>query len=69
MQTTITSWGNSLAIRLPKPFLHQVGIKQEGTVVELSIHDNKIIIAKSKPDLKSLLRKVTSKNIHGETYT
>jgi len=68
MQITITQWGNSLAVRIPKIFANQAGIKQNEKV-ELKIKDDQIILSKPKPSLRSLLKKVTPKNIHKETKT
>ena len=38
MSTTISSWGNSEAIRMPKEMLRQVGLRQ-GDVVDFEINE------------------------------
>jgi len=68
MQTSVTKWGNSLAIRLPKPFADQLGINTENKV-EISVEKDKIILRKSTQNLSSLLSKVTKENTHKETPT
>jgi antitoxin MazE len=45
MTTTITKWGNSKGIRLPKAILESLGLKENDTV-ELSVIDNVIMIKK-----------------------
>lgn len=70
MLTTVTQWGNSLAVRIPQPFVYQIGIKKNSKV-KLILKDNSIILCKPKPkqNLKSLLKKVTPESIHKETET
>lgn len=46
MTTAIVKWGNSRGIRLPKPFLEGLGLKENDTVDVLA-EDNRIIIQKS----------------------
>jgi AbrB family looped-hinge helix DNA binding protein len=43
MQTQISQYGNSLAIRIPKPFANDLGLAK-GSEVDLTIRDGKIII-------------------------
>lgn len=68
MNTTISQWGNSLGIRLPKIFLNQMNI-QAGNKINISIKDDSIIIKKNKPDLQIMLKNISNKNIHKETPT
>ena len=71
MQSQIQKWGNSLALRIPKSFAEETNIEQ-GSVVDISIEDGKIIIvptSKSKYTLEELLSGVTKKNIHKEVNT
>lgn len=46
MTTTIVKWGNSRGIRLPKPFLETLNLKDNDLVDVLTDHDM-IIIKKS----------------------
>ena len=71
MQTKITKWGNSLALRIPKSFALNANLKQND-VVDLSIEKEKIIITpiyEKEYSLKELLDKVTESNLHGEFDT
>lgn len=68
MKTTVVQWGNSLAIRLPKPFAIQAGISLSSEV-EMYISHDEIVVKKPKINLKELLKQVTSNNIHQETET
>ena len=71
MQTRIRKWGNSLAIRIPSAFAQTVRWKNN-TVVEVSLVNGHIVIALARPPrpkLKSLLAKITPKNIHAEIDT
>lgn len=71
MQTKITKWGNSLALRIPKSFALYANLKQN-ELVDLSIEKEKIIITpiyEKEYSLKELLDKVTESNLHGEFDT
>jgi len=46
MTTTIVKWGNSRGIRLPKPFLESLNLK-ENDAVDVLTENGKIIIQKS----------------------
>lgn len=71
MQTKITKWGNSLALRIPKAFALSANLRQN-ELVDLSIEKEKIIITpinEKEYSLKELLDKVTESNLHGEFDT
>ena len=71
MKTRVQKWGNSLALRIPKSFASEVGLKND-TPVEICMEDGKIIVAPvAKPQftLKQLLAKVTPENVHHEVET
>lgn len=67
MKTKVQRWGNSLALRIPKPFALEANI-DDGESVDLSLVDGKIIIQRSSTDyaLDELLAGITSENIHAE---
>ncbi len=67
MLSTITKWGNSLGVRIPKSMSQELGM-QEGEAVELSLNKNGIVIRKAYR-LESLLAKVTPENSHTEIGT
>lgn len=51
MQTTISKWGNSQGVRIPKELLDKVNLAQND-VVEVIADDENIIIKKSKKRTK-----------------
>jgi len=68
MKTSIQKWGNSLAVRLPKPLMERMNI-QQGTRVEISSDDESITIRpfpRAVYDLKTMLSGVTEGNVHDE---
>ena len=70
LQTQIQKWGNSLAVRIPKPFALEVGLEQNSTVT-VSVVDGKLVLEPVKPDytLAELLSQVTPENLHQEVET
>ena len=71
MKTRVQKWGNSLALRIPKSFAEDAGLKKE-TAIEVTLADGKLIIepiAEPKPTLKKLLSKITKDNLHSEVDT
>jgi antitoxin MazE len=68
MHVRVQKWGNSLAVRIPKPLAEDAEVK-EGTVLNLALSEGKIVatpVKKKKLSLKQLLTKVTRKNLHAE---
>jgi antitoxin MazE len=70
MKTTIQKWGNSLAVRIPRPFADEIHL-QENTPVDLTIRSGKLVIVPSDPvlTLESLVEQITDKNRHDEIGT
>jgi len=71
MKTRMQKWGNSLALRVPKAFAAEVGLKEESEV-DVSLKSGKLVVAPvEKPGvtLKMLLAKITEDNIHREVDT
>lgn len=71
MKTRVQKWGNSLALRIPKTFAAEAGLR-ENTSVNLSLREGKLIVqplAEEPLTLEQLLRGVTDENIHGEWST
>ena len=68
MRVQVQKWGNSLALRIPKPFAEEVGVR-EGTVVDLSVSEGRLVAApvrRRRVSLKSLLAGIDDSNLHGE---
>ena len=71
METRIQEWGDSLALRIPRPFANQIGL-EPNSPVKLSLRGAELIIAPVKsPGLKleDLLAQVTEHNLHDEVDT
>jgi antitoxin MazE len=71
MVTRIQKWGNSLALRIPKSFAAEVGLKQD-VVVELSLVEGKLVVTPTpepRLTLEELLAGVTEDNLHSEVDT
>ena len=68
MRVQVRKWGNSLALRIPKPFADEAEVR-DGTVVDLSLTEGKLVavrVGAGKFTLTQLLRNVTKDNVHGE---
>lgn len=68
MRANIQKWGNSLALRIPKPLAEQAHMIQ-GSLVEIKIIDDMLQIETIAPEhytLKALLAEITEDNIHEE---
>jgi len=67
MKTKVQMWGNSLAIRIPKPFALEINL-EENSEVNVTIVDGQIVVepVKSAVSLDDLLKRVNKKNLHEE---
>jgi antitoxin MazE len=67
MRTAISKWGNSLALRLPKPLAELAGLR-EGTPVEIKIDGGAVVITPTRPhyELEKLLEGEDEKRRHEE---
>ena len=64
--TLARGWGNSLAVRIPKPFAAEAGLEQQSEV-DVAVVDGALVITPSSaPALDELLAQVTDENLHGE---
>jgi antitoxin MazE len=71
MKTRIQKWGNSLALRIPKPFAEEVHLSED-SAVDLTVRNGKLVIVPTvEPEytLEDLVRQITPENRHGETDT
>ena len=71
MKTKVQKWGNSLAVRIPKPFAEEIGLQAQ-TAVEISIQEGKLVVSRlprSSIKLGDLLEGITADNLHGEFDT
>ena len=51
MQTQIGKWGNSLAVRIPKTFAQDLGLK-DGMDVDVSLRDGKLLYMVERRDIE-----------------
>ncbi len=66
MRTRIQKWGNSLGLRIPKPFAEEVGLADDAEV-ELSLDDGGLLVRPARSwTLGELLQGVTESNLHRE---
>ena len=71
MRTQVKKWGNSLALRIPKPFAIEIGLERDSPV-EVSLADGRLVIAlvvEPALTLEHLLAQVTEDNLHSEIET
>jgi antitoxin MazE len=66
----IVKWGNSLAIRIPKPIAEKAGV-EEGDPVVLEAARGQIRLVRSEriPTLKELVAQITPENRYEEIST
>jgi antitoxin MazE len=67
MSVTLHKWGNSVGLRIPKPMLEQVGLK-EGAQVEVKVEGGRLVIepARRRLTLQDVLKGFTPDNRPGE---
>jgi antitoxin MazE len=67
MQTRIGKWGNSLAVRLPRGCVADLGLKEDANL-EISVVDGGLLLRPAKPaySLEDLVAGITEENRHGE---
>ncbi|MFZ1730281.1 MAG: AbrB/MazE/SpoVT family DNA-binding domain-containing protein [Bacteroidota bacterium] len=71
MKSKIQKWGNSLAVRIPNPFVKETGMVY-GADVDISVENGKIIVtlqAVYEYTLDGLLNGVREDNLHTEIDT
>jgi antitoxin MazE len=68
MRTRISKWGNSLAVRLPKPFTDELGLA-DGAEVDIVLRDGQVILtaAGREYELEELVDGITPDNRPNET--
>jgi antitoxin MazE len=71
MKTQFLRWGNSLALRVPRAFVKELGAS-EGKRAEMTIEDGALVIKVAKPRkrrryrLEDLIAGITKENYHRE---
>ena len=67
MRVTVSRWGNSLGVRIPRALAEDAGVA-EGSTVDVRVEGRRIVAVPvdDEPTLDELLEGVTSDNLHGE---
>lgn len=68
MRSKVQKWGNSLGLRIPKPFAEEVGLEPD-SAVEVSLEKGKLVVSPAKGlsfRLDDLLEGITAANLHRE---
>jgi antitoxin MazE len=67
VRTRVQKWGNSLAVRIPKPFAEGAGLRPSSEV-EVSLEKGEVRLSPVRPGwkLRQLLSGVTKRNLHTE---
>jgi antitoxin MazE len=71
MRAHLRKWGNSLAIRIPRPFAEEANL-HENSAVDVSVRSGKLVIApvtKEELTLDALVERITPENRHEEIET
>jgi antitoxin MazE len=67
MRAKVQRWGSSLAVRIPKPVVLEVGIHVDADM-EMSVEGGNLVLApaRSRYTLAELVQGITAKNRHEE---
>jgi antitoxin MazE len=71
MRTRIQKWGNSLALRIPKPFAEETHLAED-SAVDLTVRNGRLVVVpvvEPSLSLEDLVSRITAENRHGETET
>jgi len=71
MKTRIQKWGNSLALRIPRPFAEESNLRED-SAVDISVRNGKLVVVPLKEQtltLEQLVDRITPQNRHTETET
>jgi len=61
MAVRLQKWGNGIGVRLPRPMLEQVGLK-EGAQVEVLVEGDHLMIRRGRLNLANLLAQCRPEN-------
>lgn len=78
MVVQLNKWGNSIGLRIPKPYRDLLGLRQ-GTNVEVIIRDDSIVLTPvtsstqlaemaADIDLDLMISQITPDKVHGEIW-
>jgi len=64
MKARIQKWGNSLALRIPKPFAEEASLRED-SAVDVTVRSGKLVVVA----VEDLVAKITPSNRHSEVDT
>jgi antitoxin MazE len=66
-EAQIVKWGNSLAVRIPKPVAEAAGVR-EGDAIVIEVDDGHIEVRRKErvPSLKEMVAQITRENRYDE---
>jgi antitoxin MazE len=66
-KTQVVKWGNSLAIRIPKPVAEKAGVAEgDPVILEAARGEIKLVRSERIPTLKELVAQITPENRYQE---
>ena len=71
MKTRIQKWGNSLALRIPRPFAEESNL-HEDSPVDVTVRNGKLVVVpilEPAISLEDLVERITPENRHAEIET
>lgn len=70
MKTRIQKWGNSLALRIPRPFAEESNLREDSPV-DISMRNGKLVVVPLRESfsLEELVEGITPQNRHTEVGT
>lgn len=69
-KTQVVKWGNSLAIRIPKPVAEKAGVTAgDPVILEAARGEIKLVRSERIPTLKELVSQITPQNRYREIST
>lgn len=68
MTATISRWGNSLGIRIPKAALEEAHLTEGDRVTVVCQDGNLVLIKATRQSLDELVGLITDENRHGEAF-
>lgn len=71
MKARIQKWGNSLALRIPRPFAEESNLRED-SAVDVSVRNGRIVVVpiiEPELSLEQLVAGITRRNRHSEIET
>lgn len=69
MPITISRWGNSLGVRLPREALDRARLREGDTLLVEVVADGLFLRPADRSKLEALVGAISPENLHGETGT